>query len=78
MTFADLKVGMKVRVAGVTSHDDFMCRLMEMGLIPGSEFRVTKVAPLGDPVEIELRGFRLCVRRFDARALHLEPAEQIA
>jgi len=45
---------------------------MEMGLTPGVEFKVVKVAPLGDPIEIDLRGYKLCLRRREARAFELE------
>jgi ferrous iron transport protein A len=43
-----------------------------MGLTPGTELRVTRVAPMGDPVEIQVRGFRLSLRKDEAAALQVE------
>jgi ferrous iron transport protein A len=45
---------------------------MEMGLNEGTTFEVTKVAPLGDPIEICLRGYRLCLRRREAENIRVE------
>lgn len=64
-----LRRGMRARVAGVEEGAELCPRLMEMGLLPGTEFRVTKVAPLGDPIEIDVRGYRLCLRRSEAGCL---------
>ena len=49
--------------------------MLELGLTPGTEFTVTKVAPLGDPVEISVRGSRLCLRKTETAVLSLEPVE---
>ena len=48
------------------------CRLMELGLTPGTEFTVTKIAPLGDPIEISVRGTRLCLRRNETQEITVE------
>jgi ferrous iron transport protein A len=50
---------------------DYRNRLLSMGLTPGTAFRVERDAPLGDPVEISLRGFRLSLRREEAAALRV-------
>jgi ferrous iron transport protein A len=64
MTTLDrLPVGGQGQVENISGDDEISLRLMEMGLIPGTEFRVVGVAPLGDPIEIELRGYRLSLRR---------------
>lgn len=47
-------------------------RLQEMGLLPGTGFKVVKVAPLGDPIELELRGYRLCLRRKETEGFLVE------
>jgi len=60
---ADLKQGMRARVVRVSNASPGIKRLRELGLIEGTEITVIKVAPLGDPVEIDLRGYRLCLRR---------------
>lgn len=75
MGFGDLKRGMKARVAVITGSSTETVRLMELGLTPGTEFTVTKIAPLGDPIEISLRGYRLCLRRKESSEILLEPIE---
>jgi ferrous iron transport protein A len=59
------------------SRDDlaYRQRLLSMGLTPGTEFLVTRVAPMGDPVEISLRGFSLSLRRDEAAMLLVEPVD---
>jgi ferrous iron transport protein A len=49
-------------------------RLRDLGLLPGTELRVLRRAPLGDPVEYELRGYRLCLRRSEAARVQVRPA----
>jgi ferrous iron transport protein A len=59
-------VGGEARVADVTGGDATALRLLEMGLTPGVSVRVVAHAPLGDPLELEVRGYRLSLRRSDA------------
>lgn len=47
-------------------------RLMEMGLLPGTRVEVRRVAPLGDPIELRLRGYALCIRRAEAADIEVE------
>lgn len=70
-TLAELGVGAVARVARVDGLDEISIRLMEMGLIPGTELRVLGVAPLGDPIEIEVRGYRLSLRKSEAARVEL-------
>ncbi len=67
---ADLTVGDSARVARVAGNDDISRRLLEMGVTPGVEIRRLGAAPLGDPLEFELRGYRLSLRRTEAQ--HIE------
>lgn len=67
-----LPVGSTSRVAAVEGDRGFRRRLMEMGLIPGTDVRVLRVAPLGDPIELEVRGSRLSIRREQAQAIAVE------
>lgn len=54
------------------------CRLLDLGIVPGTEIEVTKVAPLGDPLEIRLRWYELTIRRSDAAEILLaEPGEPV-
>jgi ferrous iron transport protein A len=68
---ADLPVGARGRVSLVNGGDDLSMRLLEMGLTPGVEVAVVGVAPLGDPLELELRGYRLSVRRSEAARVEI-------
>jgi Fe2+ transport system protein FeoA len=63
---SELRVGMSAVVKDVEGMDDVSIRMMEMGLIPGTPLKVVGVAPLGDPIELDVRGYRLSVRRSEA------------
>lgn len=75
MTFSDLRQGMVVRVSSVESDSANCRRLEEMGLTAGTQFRVVKVAPFGDPIEIDVRGYRLCLRKGETVGYVLEPVD---
>lgn len=69
----DLAVGDSARVVGFEQRGKaYRKRLLAMGLTPGTEFKVTRFAPMGDPVEIKLRGFALTLRRDEAGMLLIE------
>lgn len=70
--FASLKQGMRARVIEVREEAGLLTRLQEMGLTVGAEFWVDKIAPLGDPVEIFLRGYRLCLRKAETAGILVE------
>jgi ferrous iron transport protein A len=72
MNFSRVRKGMRVRILSVPADTPENQRLLEMGLVPGTEFRVVKVAPLGDPVDIELRGYRLCLRKKETAGVEVE------
>ena len=73
MTLEDMSVGDLARVAGFDAGArGYRKKLLAMGLTPGTELRVTRVAPLGDPVEIQVRGFKLSLRKHEAAALRVE------
>ena len=67
-----LPVGSRARVSAVAGDDELSWRLLEMGLTPGVEVAVIGAAPLGDPLELELRGYRLSVRRSEAARVEIE------
>lgn len=76
-TLKDLQVHQQGKVARFEQMDDatkkaYKQKLLAMGLTPGTEFTVTRVAPLGDPVEILVRGFKLSLRKEEAAALVVE------
>ncbi len=69
---SDLAVGEEAEVLGFAGGEKaYRSRLLAMGLTPGTRFTVTRIAPLGDPVEIRLRGFSLSLRKAEADALRL-------
>lgn len=72
MTFTELRSGMQARVVRLDYAVSGTRRLEELGLTVGTEFIVLKIAPFGDPIEIEFRGYRLCVRRTEAQGIDLE------
>ncbi len=71
-TFRSLKKGMHARVVSVAQDQPHSKRLQEMGFTVGAEFSIIKVAPLGDPIEIELRGYRLCLRKKEINGIKIE------
>ena len=71
MTLDTLKVGHSGIIKAVGGHESLRRRLLDMGLTPGTEIRVCKMAPLGDPIEIYLRGYFLTIRKADARQLDI-------
>lgn len=72
MGFAELRNGMHARIVKVNGGDAQSIRLQEMGLTVGTAFRVVKVAPFGDPIEIDVRGYRLCLRKRETKGFEVE------
>jgi ferrous iron transport protein A len=72
---ADLALGQMGRVTNIAAADEIGRRLLEMGITPGVDIRRIGTAPLGDPLEFELRGYRLSLRK--AEAAHVEIAELV-
>lgn len=72
-SFIHLCPGDRARVASYQGLSNaYRNRLLSLGMTPGTEFTVKRIAPLGDPVEIVLRGFRLSLRRHEAEGLLVE------
>ena len=71
-TLKDVKCGQTVRVKKIQGEGPVRRRIMDMGITKGSEIYVRKVAPLGDPVEINIRGYELTLRKFDADMVIVE------
>jgi ferrous iron transport protein A len=72
MTLAELKPGEKGRITAVGAHGPLKRRLMDMGLLPGQEVKVVKVAPLGDPIEVTIRSYELSLRKNEAAGIGVE------
>ena len=74
MTLDKLPLNRKAVITKVGGQGPLRLRLLDMGLIPRTEVLVYKVAPMGDPIEIRLRGYSLTLRLQDARNVEVEPA----
>lgn len=72
MTLNELDVGSAGIITAVGGEGVLRCRLLDMGLIPQTRVRVNKVAPMGDPMELQLRGYVLTLRKEDARNITVE------
>lgn len=74
MLLKELPVGSKGRITGFKSkeHPEYRRRLMQLGALPGTEFEVVRIAPLGDPIEIRVRGSFISVRRDEAEMMEIE------
>lgn len=72
MTLNQLTIGQQARVIDLTGEDAITIRLMEMGLIEGTEVSFLGAAPLGDPLEFAVRGYRLSLRRSEAERIAVE------
>ena len=71
-TLKDLKVGKTARVVKVHGEGAVRRRIMDMGITKGVEIFVRKVAPLGDPMELAVRGYELSLRKADAEIIEIE------
>ena len=73
-SLATLRARQPARIAGFDLPPEREERLLEMGLTPGTPVRVIRCAPLGDPIEVEVRGTRLSLRKQEARGIRVDPA----
>lgn len=73
MTLNELKVSQTARVSALTGDPAIRQRLGEMGLTAGSEVRMVRTAPLGDPIQVNVRDYHLCLRRAEARCVLVDP-----
>lgn len=71
MTLKDIKVGSKCIVKKIHGEGALKRRIMDMGITKGVEIYVRKVAPLGDPIEIKVRGYELSIRKNDAELIEI-------
>ena len=77
MTLDNLPIGKPAIILTVGGEGDLRCPLLDMGLIPHTEVTVRKVAPLGDPLELYLRGYTMTLRKEDAARIEVRPKEEI-
>lgn len=72
MTLKDAKIGQTVIVTKITGEGAVKRRIMDMGITKGVEVYVRKVAPLGDPVEVTVRGYELSLRKADSQMIEVQ------
>ena len=72
MTLDELSVGHSGVITAVGGEGILRCRLLDMGLIPHTRVSVSKIAPMGDPMELFLRGYTLTLRKEDAHSITIE------
>ncbi|MGI6014411.1 MAG: FeoA family protein [Oscillospiraceae bacterium] len=72
MTLNQLPIGEKAIITSVGGEGALRCRLLDMGLIPKTHVVVQKVAPMGDPIELRIRGYTLTIRIDDAKNIEVE------
>jgi len=71
-SLSNIGAGTLIRVTGFESESDYTAQLRRLGLVPGTLVTVLRRAPLGDPLEIRLRGYSLALRPSEARELQFE------
>ena len=77
MTINDLTLGQSAVITAVGGEGALRCRLLDMGLTPRTLVTLRKVAPMGDPIEIHVRGYELTLRVEDARQITVEKRERV-
>ena len=75
MTLNELKIGHSAIITAVGGEGALRCRLLDMGLIPRTKVTLRKVAPMGDPIELHVRGYELTLRREDAEKIEIGEVE---
>lgn len=73
VSLGEQPVGFRGRILPHT-NGDVPWRIRELGFVPGTTVAVLRRGPLGDPVHLELRGYRICLRKADLAPVHVEPA----
>lgn len=76
MTLDKLKIGIPAKILTVGGQGVLRRRLLDMGLTPKTTVMIRKIAPMGDPIELHLRGYELTIRLEDARKIEVEPMEE--
>ncbi len=75
MTLDKLQIGKTAKIISVGGEGALRLRLLDMGLIPKTSVKIIKVAPMGDPIELFIRGYSLTIRLDDAKKIEIETTE---
>lgn len=75
----DLRPGDRARIEGLEpGNAAYRAKLLAMGVTPGTEFTVVRYAPMGDPIEIEIRGYHLSLRRIEGSVIRVTPVDVLS
>lgn len=77
MTLDELPVGKSATITTVGGEGALRCRFLDMGIIPKTKVKVEKIAPMGDPLELQIRGYELSIRKEDAQKIEIEMEEHM-
>lgn len=73
---SNLKIGQKAKVLGIhLDKPEVRRHLLDMGITKGTKILIKKIAPMGDPIDIELRGYELCIRKEEMKNIDVEVVE---
>lgn len=72
MTLDELGISKSAKITKVGGEGNLRLRLLDMGLISGTTVQMRRIAPLGDPIEVRLRGYELTIRKSDAKKIEIE------
>jgi ferrous iron transport protein A len=78
MLLSETKPGRVVQISSIAGQSSFRRRLLELGLVPGTRVELLRIAPLGDPIELLVRGASLSIRKAEASAIAVEPVASSA
>ena len=78
MTLRELKIGKSAKIVSVGGEGALRQHFLDMGVIPGAELTVIKYAPMGDPLEIEIHGYRLTLRLAEAEQIEIEEIAELS
>ena len=71
MTLDELKPGEEGKITAVGGEGALRCRLLDMGIIPKTAVKLVKIAPMGDPLQIQIRGYELTIRKEDCKKIEV-------
>ncbi|MFM1651664.1 ferrous iron transport protein A [Brevibacillus sp. B_LB10_24] len=72
MLLSDCSIGKKAKITAMSLADSFSRRMMDLGLMPGTEVQVVRKAPLGDPIVVQVRGYQVSFRMSEASCIEIE------
>ncbi len=72
MLLSNCEIGSKGKITGLSMADSFRKRMMDLGMMPGTELTLIRKAPLGDPIVVQIRGYQISFRLSEARCIEID------